>query len=283
MKKILAIICLALIAVSCDKIEAPYTIATEKVNVDVTFPALDTSAVYTKVLIEEYTGHRCVNCPEGHEKIHDLMNIYGDTLVPICIHATTLSNPQAAPFEYDFRTEIGAELALLYGISSIPAAIVNRNVGVLGIDQWQGKIAGQVGSKPSHAIQIINKFVNNTLTTYTQTTVLSPYAGTVQLSLLLVEDDIVKPQKSSSGTISDYVHNHVLRASLTSNMGDFISETGDLSFEIGTQYKYGKFISFEGHDWAPENCHVVAILWSDNADGKQVLQVETAPVIKDLQ
>lgn len=283
MKKSIIIFCLALLAVSCDKIEAPYTTTTEKINVDVVFPTVNPDEVYTKVLIEEYTGHRCVNCPEGHEKIHDLIDIYGDTLVPVCIHATTLSNPQAAPFDYDFRTEIGTNLASLYGITSIPAAIVNRNVGVLGIDQWQGKIEEQVGAEPHFALQIINKFVNNTLTSYTQTTVLSPYVSPVKLSLLLVEDGIVKPQKSSTGTISDYVHNHVLRASLTSDMGDFISETGELSFEIGTQYKYGKSLSFEGHDWAPENCYVVAILWSDTDDGKQVLQVETAPVITDYK
>ena len=99
MKKINLIVTLAILLcafVSCDKIEGPYITPDESVETNVEFPDIDPNNVFRKVLIEEYTGHRCTNCPDGHRELASLHERYGDTLVAIGIHAGTFALPAAA-------------------------------------------------------------------------------------------------------------------------------------------------------------------------------------------
>ena len=90
MKKINLIVTLTILLcafVSCDKIEGPYITPDESVETNVEFPDIDPATVFRKVLIEEYTGHRCTNCPDGHRELASLHERYGDSLVAIGIHA----------------------------------------------------------------------------------------------------------------------------------------------------------------------------------------------------
>ena len=126
------------------------------------------------------------------------------------------------------------------------------------------------------AIQIINQYntANQSLKINTKTTMLEDYDQTVQLSLLLVEDNIVKPQKVGTSVNEEYIHNHVLRAGINGNYGEHISPGGLVSKD--SSYLYGYSIDFNGTDWVPENCSVIAILLDENS--KEVLQVEKAKV-----
>ena len=47
-----------------------------------------------QVLIEEFSGVQCVNCPAGSEAIEDLINIHGSQLVTVSIHFGFFSKPQ---------------------------------------------------------------------------------------------------------------------------------------------------------------------------------------------
>ena len=112
---------------ACDKIEGPYVELNNSQTVVDDFPELDRSSVYRKILMEEFTGHLCVNCPVGHAKISELASLFGDTLVPICIHAGTLANPAAGGlFIYNFKTPEGDKFFQDFEVSEIPSAVVNR-------------------------------------------------------------------------------------------------------------------------------------------------------------
>ncbi|MCR4964521.1 MAG: Omp28 family outer membrane lipoprotein [Bacteroidales bacterium] len=281
MKKILislTAICLTLFVVSCDKIEGPYLEVDNQEEVTAEFPDVDPSTAYRKVLIEEYTGHRCPNCPTGHEKLEELLNTYGDTLVPVCIHATTLAAP-TAEFPNDFRTEVGNELTDYYQISGIPAGIINReNVPMGSIPaRWTSKIQAVDRTDVPAAIQIVNQYgeiASNVLKVNVKVSLLKAYTEELRLSLFLVEDGIVSPQIDGTETIEDYVHNHMLRAALNGTYGTVLSQpTAGYAYET---YLYAKTISFSGHDWNPDNCSIVAILYDKN--NYDVLQVETCPV-----
>ena len=66
----------------------------------------DTTEVVKKVLIEEFTGVRCVNCPQGSAEIENLLSIHGDKLVAISIHAGFFAPPYPESL-YDLRTPDG--------------------------------------------------------------------------------------------------------------------------------------------------------------------------------
>ena len=84
---------------------------------DMDTEVVDTMAVDTmveqnmkKVLIEEFTGVRCVNCPEGSEKIETLLAIHGERLVAVSIHAGFFAT--AFSGEEEFNTPEGEALLL---------------------------------------------------------------------------------------------------------------------------------------------------------------------------
>ncbi len=103
---IIAALLISFSFMACDKVEAPYKEEKEiKVN--------------RKVLLEDFTGHKCVNCPNAHDIAHDLQELYGeDNLIVIATHAGFFSTPSSGDFAYDFRTEAGPEWADYYGIQN---------------------------------------------------------------------------------------------------------------------------------------------------------------------
>ena len=274
---IIALVISAGFMIACDRIEGPYIIPSEVEEVTVEFPPLDPSSVFRKLLIEEYTGHCCPNCPDGHEELDRLHGIFQDTLVIVGIHAGALAAPQAtdANFAYDFRTDVGNELRSFFNIDGIPVAIINRKKDIISPARWQSKLAAE-DRTPKAAIQLVNQYANNTLKVNAKVTMLQDYSQPLRLSFLLIEDNIIKPQLKHSETILDYTHKHVLRAGLNGTFGDML--TGDGILQKDSAYTYGRSITFAGHDWNPDNCSVVAILYYKDKLKGELLQVEQLPV-----
>lgn len=281
MKKIFSILIIGLLCccfASCDKIEGPYVQSNENEPITAEIPALDKQNVYRKVLIEEYTGHRCPNCPNGHRKLEELHGIFGDTLVAISIHYGSLA-ALTPEYTYNFTTEVGNELGNDFGINGIPCAIINRypKKGGYSLTQWQNKIKEVDRKKTFAAIQMVNQFnypSENKLKVNVKVTMLEDYSAPLRLALYIIEDNIIKPQLDGKETIAEYTHNHVLRGAINSTYGSLLN--GDGMLVKDGEYTYGKTIDFAGHDWNPDNCAVVAILY-DKTNG-DVLQVEKVNV-----
>lgn len=270
-----------LLFAGCDKIEGDtfYEIVNNE-DVTVTFPDVDPATVFRKVLIEEFTAHRCTNCPEGHQTLESLHQQYGDTLVAVGIHYGTLAKPLGSTFSYDFRTEAGTRIGDAYNINAMPSAIVNRNnePGGWPREQWNSVIRDVDRSQVYAAVQLINEYDagNKKLKANVKVTMLKDYATSLRLVLFVLEDGIVKPQKDGSEDVLDYTHNHVLRAALTDPFGyPLRSSAGD--WKAGDTDIYAASIDLSNTDWVPENCSVVAFLY--DAIGEDVLQVETAKVV----
>lgn len=284
MKKIITILFVSIGTVfflnSCDKIEGPYYQVQVNEAVNVEFPPLDETQVYRKLYMEEFTGHRCVNCPAGHEIIEQLKNQYGDTLVVVGIHYGSLAKPQSSGlYTYDFRTEDGNTIGDYYNIDAIPSAIINRvyESGGWQRDQW-GSILRNQSREVYAALQLINEYnpENKTVKANVKVTALKSSTVPYKLMLFLIEDGIVKPQKNGTENIEDYVHNHVLRATFHHQPMGMELNNGNV-LEAGNSFVYATSLDMSNTDWVPENCSVVAVLYDDNL--KTVLQAETVPVV----
>lgn len=284
MKKITTIVCAlllgCLILAGCDKIEGEYYEIVNNEIVTVSFPDVDPSAVYRKVLIEEFTGHRCTNCPQGHQVLESLHEQYGDTLVAVGIHYGTLAKPLGSTFSYDFRTEAGSRIGDAFGIDAIPSAIVNRHdePGGWPREQWASVIRDIDRTQVPAAVQLINEYDadNIKLKANVKVTMLKDYPNSLRIVIFVLEDGIVKPQKDGNQDILDYTHNHVLRAALTDPFGyPLRGSAGD--WHAGDTETYAVSVNMGDTDWVPENCSVVAFLY--DVLGEDVLQVETAKVV----
>lgn len=265
---------------SCDKIEPPYYYMQFDEDVTVEFPPLDESKVYRKLYMEEFTGHRCVNCPAGHEVIEQLKNQYGDTLVVVGIHYGTLAKPQSSGlYTYDFRTAEGNTLGEYFNIDAIPSAIINRGYELGGWqrDEWANVLRNQ-SREVSAALQLINEYDPElqTVKANVKVTALKRSNVPYNLILFLIEDGVVKPQKNGTENIEDYVHNHVLRATFNQQpMGMQLNDGAVL--EPGSSCVYASTLDMSNTDWVPGNCSVVAVLY--DYELHEVLQAESLPVI----
>ena len=277
---LIALFCGVILLTSCDKVEGPFYQIMQNEDVTVTFPDVDPASVYRKILIEEFTGHRCTNCPAGHQILDQLHQRYGDTLVMAGIHYGALAKPIGETFSYDFRTSEGNILGEAYNIDAIPEAIVNREMkdGGWSREQWASVIADVDRSDAKAAVQIINEYDPNTmmLKVNAKMTMLEDHLNPLRFIIYLVEDGIVKPQKDGNQDILEYTHNHVLRAGLTDAFG-YTLKDNNIQWKAGDSEVYAAKISCANTDWVMGNCYVVVALYDPIAG--EVLQVEKMNVI----
>src|SRR5688572_14188145 len=109
---------------SCDKMDNhPYLPYVE--------PPEPTGDTIRKVLLEDYTGHKCPNCPEAAYFIYNFQHkLYKKQVIAVAIHPTGsggLTSPGGAPYTSDYRTTLGDNYATTFKIpTSLPMGTVNR-------------------------------------------------------------------------------------------------------------------------------------------------------------
>jgi hypothetical protein len=231
------------------------------------------------VLVEEYTGVTCVNCPPGATELAGLQALYGDKLIIVGIHAGDFSKPTPLN-QFDFRTEDGTNLFNFLGSpEGYPAAIVNRKaIGnnplvLVGTSLWAGSIANELEEQETASINMATSFDPATSQLQINTTILplSGYASSTgyRFTLMLTESGIVDRQLTPTGWDDNYVHKHVLRDIITDYRGDVIAEplidgqpiTRTHTFTLPT-------------DWDPAKCELVGFLSRDIGTDRRVIQVE---------
>ena len=79
------------------------------------------------VLLEDFTGQACVNCPNATEEIHELQEHYGDKVVAVGIHSGQFSKKLPLRKKpYPLWTSVGDEYYNYWKISMQPMGIINR-------------------------------------------------------------------------------------------------------------------------------------------------------------
>jgi len=120
----------------------------------------ETTAKQTErvILLEEFTGHTCVNCPEATHLAHDLKETYGEQLLLLSIHAGELAEPSDSPFEADFRTAPGTAIYNEFAPIGVPTGMVNRTESsgsvVLFKDGWEPAINNLINLPQQASISV---------------------------------------------------------------------------------------------------------------------------------
>ncbi|NQT77108.1 MAG: Omp28-related outer membrane protein [Bacteroidetes bacterium] len=111
-----------------------------------------------KVLLEEFTGHICVNCPEATLQAHFLQHSFEGKLILVSIHAGDLATPGAAPYDANFTTGPGNEIFNYYEPVGVPTGMVNRadyqGSTVLFKDSWEPAIQELLNLPQQASIEI---------------------------------------------------------------------------------------------------------------------------------
>ncbi len=232
-----------------------------------------------KVVIEEFTGVRCVNCPQGSAEIENLLAVYGEQLIAISLHAGFFSNPY--PSQEDFRTEEGTQILDFLGQPlGFPTAVVNRKQFdgeddlQLGQASWGGYIAQELNTESKFVLDIENDFNsdNFTLDVKVLLTPIEDFTGDVKLTLLITESGIISRQLTPDGDNLDYEHKHMLRKIVTPFDGEAINEL--LSANQTVEKNYSVDIPLT---WNPAKLSIIAFV-QDAGATKEIFQADESKI-----
>ncbi len=111
------------------------------------------------VLIEEFTGVRCQNCPAGAKLLEELKTIHKERLVVLSIHGGFFAQPTNAENKLTLDNSYGKDLIRIFNQpQGYPSAIVNRKSfdGSLfaGGNSWAGYINTELSAKPTVHISV---------------------------------------------------------------------------------------------------------------------------------
>lgn len=268
---------------SCEKVEAPYKIGGEDSERG------SSGDTVKNVLVEDYTGHGCVNCPAASDIAHDLKSVYGERLIVIAVHAgywatsTGLFGPE---FTTDFTCPAGNTWYDYFGFSTAgnPNGLVNRIEKTPGDyivtpANWGTQAEQELAKDFMVQITIENNFnaATKSLGCNIKSVFQDDLNGNYSILACVTQDSIIAPQKderdTEDGIIEDYVHMFVLRASLNGIWGENV--TGGENPVAGKVYENNYSITFED-EWVPENCWVVAFIYDES--NKTVMQVDEQSV-----
>jgi len=232
---------------------------------DTTYITTDIPAAQQKiVVIEEFTGVQCVNCPDGHIAMANIVDTYGDRIVPFSIHAGFLSDPYTESLQ-DFVTEQGQVLHDNFEIPAYPAAVVDRvqfagesRISLLDFNAWATRVGEQLALSTPVNIdfpEITYDEATRVLTAFVQVTYTEALDATHNLSVVLAENHIVDVQLTPSGKNYEYEFEHVFRTMLTPVTGT----------DLGSDFEAGRvFIKSFGiivpESWNAEELEVAAMV-----------------------
>ena len=233
--------------------------------------------VARNVLIEDFTGQRCVNCPVATQLIEQLQEEYGDAVIPVGIHSGPLGFAGNAT-TVGLSTAIGDEYYSYFNIAYQPQGMIDRSGGPLAYTDWQAAVYRELQKTAPLAITITTDYdASSRQLTIDIETMGTDGETAGKLQVWLTEDDVQALQlrfndisDPSSGQITDreYRHNHVFRDVVNGTWGDEVTiREGETTHHTFT---------YQLNDqWQAEKMAVVAFVY--NAQGVQ--QVERAKVL----
>ena len=296
MKKIIYSLFLLSIISSCEVIEGPYMTGNGG--------GVDTNSnQYVKnILIEDFTGHLCQNCPDAARELEAIHDLYGSQIIGLALHVgSTFARPyplSQPKFTYDFRTKWGEELDGFFNISDagLPKGMINRidypNDHRKNKGQWLASVQQELDKEVVFGLNITSSFDGNNSIIDISTDALKNITGDYKLVVCLTENEITNWQKDGVIEDENYIHNHVLRSLITSAWGDDLSLSTNISNGESYTHNYSVNLAdlenfnidysnntlFQGNGesggWNQNNISILAYIY-DNSN-YEILQVEYA-------
>lgn len=241
---------------------------------------VSTNVENRNVLIEEFTGRKCINCPPGHIVANAIVADYPGRVIPINLHGGYYSS-----LDYpNLNTPMCDSIGVAFNPNSFPSALINRvNVTPTSSNMWRTyaetqlqqtaecNLAGRVAINPVSRVATVNVEVY-----YTSD---SP-SDVNYLNVVMIQDSIIGSQTGAASNPdqlvgeSDYCHMHVMRANVTPIWGEEITTTTAGALVSKTyEYEIPEIIGDpNGAEVVLENVHFVAFV-TEKHDGTKTLPI----------
>lgn len=244
----------------------------DPVDSDKRFVEMPAATIQRNVLIEDFTGQRCIYCPGATDAITKLQATYGaDKLIAVAIHAGPLA-VKPTPISVGLRTDIGDTYYTHWSVPNVPKAIINRRGGILAKNAWAGKIYDEFAQTTTVSIELNCQYSAAERRVEIETglkTLITEEKG--RLQLWLIEDEIVAPQLFPDNRLEkNYIHNHVLRAAVNGEWGKELTLTFNQVHKDKTTYTLPNGI-------LPEKAWIVAFFYNESGVLQAVRQKISQP------
>ena len=227
---------------SCDVIDEPFKDSITPIDT-VGLVQSDTIIQTQKaVLVEDFTGHRCKNCPKASKAINELDSLFNSQVVPLAIHAGP-SNFTGVNIEYptDFTTQYGDDLATHFGISALPMGLVQRidypNSHQKTYTAWAGITNLELAKSPEALFTLSAEYdgSNRVGVLNYSVEIISNQSNPLWVAAYIKETGIISTQlMPKNSRYETYVHKNVFRSAPLGPLGLPISENGGTSGQVFT-------------------------------------------------
>ena len=237
------------------------------------------------ILLEDFTGQNCVNCPEAHEVIEQLQEQVGaDKVIAVSIHSgvfgISVSKTNFDKNVVGLMTDEGNKICNKYNINSFPMGVIDLGSPMVH-SLWPSAVRSELQKETDLSIDLAVEYAADAKdsengyygTIKTKATISSSSDRAVNVQFWVIEDGIVAIQRSLSSVITDYVHNNVFRAQVFEDMSG-----KPLNIQAGISQEIEGEIANRWSDtehWNVNNLSIVAIV----SDGTGVLQAKEVKVI----
>jgi hypothetical protein len=291
----------AIIFSSCDFVENPYPETNANLGDTAscptpTFPAV--TAHIKKILIEDFTGHTCGNCPYAAEELHTIDSLYPGKIVGLALHVGGLAAPTpgyngspSSSFLADYRTSVGTEYEAVFDPYAIglPQGMFSRKdydavaqTHLKFFMSWQSDIA-PIMSEPSVVDLQISVDYNSSsrkICCSVKDSFLTTMSDTLRMVVLLTQDSIVDWQDFAGVNTPNFIHRHVLRDAITPS-GAWGENLVSGSIPVGTthikKFAYTVPVDYKSIPCDVNHCHLIAFIYKVRT--YEIIQVEEIKLI----
>lgn len=247
-------------------------VACSDVSEDDRFISVETAQVAKRVLIEDLTGQRCINCPNGTAIIEQIMKDYGeDNIIAVGLYGGAMGYlPNGGP-AMPLTSDESQWYYTDWGVADKPQPMARIDRGDFNADYntWPTAVRERIQLKAPVALEASCNYDEASRNAEIKVSADGLENVTGKLQVWLTEDSIVSTQMLPGNVVdNNYVHNHVFRASVNAKDGEDISvaegENATLTFTYTIK-----------ENWKPENMSVVTFIF----DNSGVLQAFKTPLI----
>ena len=230
-----------------------------------------------KVLLDYFTGVRCVNCPQAIKRAEELRSNNNDDLIIVAYHVGSFAEPHDDS-EYDFRNQTSENLFDLLGRGGIPAGSIDRRETddgdkVVQHGEWAHLIQQSLDQSPAVSIALEGSFNDDEGNIEVNIEYLENIDEPHNLTVLLTENNLVDWQLGEDGWIEDYEHNHAIRKFVTSYNGASLDAPAEQGQELTENFN----ISTADYIENPENANWIVFVHHSGSE-RTVIQTEKKPL-----
>ena len=235
---------------------------------------VSTEPLNKNVILEEFTGVSCPNCPQGHQTAHQILESNPGRAWVIAFHPFNSNYTTPYPGNPDFRRHHPDEFySTPYCGSSrfMPSAFINRRVyggeRIQSRTVWASKTNEHLNEASPVNVGLATSYddVSKQLDILVEIYYTANMTDENTLNVAMTESGLIAQQ---SGGSTNYVHSHVFRETFTEQWGDPITDPTTQGSFIQLSFSFDN----SAQEYNMAECEIVAY----------ILNAETTEVISGI-